>query len=153
VTEIQYEADIRCTAEKIFDAIVDLRGYDRWLTTSKGYLGTTDISSDPVALGTTYIESSPAGVRYGTVTEFEPPTQVTFHQPMSMKPRFLGSIDIHLCYTLTPAAASTHVRRVCTVTIHWPLKLAQRSILREFRTENERTLLALKGFAEGPVQL
>ena len=146
--EIQYETEIHCPAEKIFDVIVNLRDYDRWLTTSKSFRGTTEISSDPVTLGTTYIESEPTGVRHGTVTEFQPPTQVTFHQPMSMKPHFLGIIDIHLRYTLTPTAALTHVRRVCTLTIHWPLKLAQPLIVRQFRTENGRTLLALKAFAE-----
>ena len=112
MTEIQYETEVHCTAEKIFDVIVDLRGYDRWLTTTKDYLGITDISSDPVALGTTYVEPGPKGVRHGTVTELGPPTQVAFHQPMTMKPRFLGIIDIHVRYTLTPKAASTHVREL-----------------------------------------
>jgi uncharacterized protein YndB with AHSA1/START domain len=146
--EIQYEAEVHCTAEKVFDVILDLRGYDRWLAASKGYGGITDISSDPVTLGTTYVEPGRKGVRHGTITEFEPPTKVVFHQPMTMKPRFLGIIDIRVRYTLTPAAASTHVRRLSTPTIPWPLKLAQPLILREFRVENERTLLALKAFAD-----
>jgi len=30
MTDIPSEADIRCSAEKIFDMIVDLRGEDRW---------------------------------------------------------------------------------------------------------------------------
>ena len=146
--EIQYEAEVHCTAEKVFDVILDLRGYDRWLAASKGYGGITDISSDPVTLGTTYVEPGRKGVRHGTITEFEPPMKVVFHQPMTMKPRFLGIIDIRVRYTLTPAAASTHVRRLSTPTIPWQLKLAQPLILREFRVENERTLLALKAFAD-----
>jgi uncharacterized protein YndB with AHSA1/START domain len=148
--EIQFETEVHATAEKVFDAIIDLSGYRRWLPASKVYLGITDISTDPATLGTTYVESCPQGVRHGTITEFEPPTHVVFHQPMTMKPRFLGIIDIRLRYTLTPAAGSTHVRRLSTPTIPWQLKLAQPLILRDTRDENERTLLALKTFAEHP---
>ena len=87
-------------------------------------------------------------MRHGTVTEFEPPTRVTFHQPMTVKPRPLGIIDIVLRYTFTPTAASVHVGRVVTLTIHWPLKLIQPLVVRQFRRESGRTLLALKAFAE-----
>jgi hypothetical protein len=31
MTEIPSEADIQCSAEKIFDVIIDFRGQDRWL--------------------------------------------------------------------------------------------------------------------------
>jgi hypothetical protein len=67
---------------------------------------------------------------------------------MTMKPRFLGIIDIRVAYTLTPAVDSTHVRRLSTLTIPWQLKLAQPLILRDARAENERTLHALKTFAD-----
>jgi uncharacterized protein YndB with AHSA1/START domain len=146
--EIQYETEVYCAAEKVFDAIVDLAGYDRWLPASKVYLGITDVSTDPVTLGTTYVESCRQGVRHGTIAEFEPPTHVVFHQPMTIKPRFLGIIDILVRYTLTPAADSTHVCRLSTPTIPWQLKLAQPLILRDTRAENKRTLRALKTFAD-----
>jgi hypothetical protein len=83
--EIPSEADIQCSAESIFDLIIDFRGQDRWLTKSSSFHGTTEISSDPVGLGTTYREPGPFGVRNGTVTELERPTKITFHQPMTMK--------------------------------------------------------------------
>jgi hypothetical protein len=83
--EIPSEADIQCAVERIFDLVIDLRGQDRWLTPSSAFHGTTEISSNPVALGTTYREPGPLGVRIGTVTEFERPTKVTFHQPMTVK--------------------------------------------------------------------
>jgi hypothetical protein len=67
---------------------------------------------------------------------------------MTMKPRPLGIIDIDVSYTLTPTAVSVHVGRVVTLTIHWPLKLIQPLVVRQFRREGERTLLALKAFAE-----
>jgi uncharacterized protein YndB with AHSA1/START domain len=145
--EIPSEADIRCPAEKIFDLIIDFRGQDRWLTRSSAFHGTGEISSDPVTLGTTYREPGPFGVRNGRVTEFERPTKITFHQPMTMK-LHSGTVDVILRYTLTPGADSTHVTRVVTLGIPWSLKLVQPLLVRAFRVESPRTLLALKAYAD-----
>jgi uncharacterized protein YndB with AHSA1/START domain len=76
--DIPSEADIQYPAEKIFDVIIDFRGQDRWLTKSSAFRGTTEISSHPVALGTTYREPGPFGVRNGTVVECERPAKITF---------------------------------------------------------------------------
>jgi uncharacterized protein YndB with AHSA1/START domain len=145
--QIPSEAEIACSAERIFDLIIDLQGQDRWLRKSSSFRGTKDISSNPVALGTTYREPGPFGVRAGTVTEFVRPRQIAFHQPMIMK-LHLGTIDIVMRYTLTPGAASTHVRRVVTIEIPWPLKLMQPVLLGAFRHESGRTLSALKAYAD-----
>src|SRR4051794_13049531 len=102
MTQIRQEAEIDAPAEKIFAAIVDLRGYERWLPTSKVFEGITEISSDPIALGTTWSESGPNGVRHGTITDLDPPNRVTFHEPMTMRPRFLGVMDITVSLILSP---------------------------------------------------
>src|SRR6267378_3054993 len=143
MTRIEQEAEIHAPMERIFAAIVDLRGYDRWLAASRVFEGITDVSSDPIALGTTWSERGPNGVRRGTITEFEAPTRVTFHQPMTMNSRFLGTIDITVSLALTPTPRSVHVRRVVTIGIPWPLKLVQPIVVRQFRTESGRTLVAL----------
>jgi len=147
---IPSEADIRCPAEKIFDLIIDFRGQDRWLTKSSAFRGTTEISSDPVTLGTTYTEPGPFGVRHGTVTEFERPAKITFHQPMTMR-LHAGTVDVTLRYTLTPGpggAGVTHVARVVTLGVPWSLRLVQPVLVRAFRAESGRTLLALKAYAD-----
>ena len=146
--EIPSEADVQCSAETIFDVIIDFRGQDRWLTKSSVFRGTTEISSNPVALGTTYREPGPAGVRRGTVTEFERPTKLTCHQPLTMK-LHVGTVDATLRYALTPAGSeSTHVKRVVTLGVPWSLKLFQPLLVRAFRRESQRTLLALNAYAE-----
>ena len=147
MTEIPSEADIRGPAEKIFDVIIDFRGQDRWLAPSSAFHGTSEISTNPVTLGTTYREPGPLGVRNGTVTEFERPAKVTFHQPMTLR-LHSGTVDVTLRYTLTPGAGSTHVKRVVTITVPWPLKLIQPVIVHAFRVESGRTLLALKAYAD-----
>jgi hypothetical protein len=67
---------------------------------------------------------------------------------MTMKPSLLGIIDIHVTYTLTPTPAGVHVARLVTLTLPWPLKLLQPLVLRPFRQESQRTMHALKTFAE-----
>jgi Polyketide cyclase / dehydrase and lipid transport len=145
--EIPSEADVRCSAEKVFDLIIDFGGQDRWLARSSAFRGTEEVSSNPVALGSTYREPGPLGVRNGTVTEFERPTKLTFYQPMTIR-LGLGTIDVTMRYTLTPGSESTHVRRVVTIEVPWSLKLLQPLVVRGFRLESARTLLALKAYAD-----
>ena len=100
-----------------------------------------------MTLGTTYREPGPFGVRHGRVTEFERPTAVTFHQPMTMR-LHAGTVDVLMRYTLTLVDGGTRVRRVVTLGIPWSLKLVQPVLVRAFRTESSRTLLALKAYAD-----
>jgi len=145
--ELPCEAEIRCSAETIFDLIVDFSAQERWLGKSSAFRGTHEISSDPVVLGTTYREPGPLGVRNGEVVEFERPTRVAFHQPMTG--RFhSGTIDVLMAYTLTPGSASTHVHRLVTIDIPPTLALVRPIIVRAFSHESRRTLLALKTYAD-----
>lgn len=86
-------------------------------------------------------------MRNGTVTEFERPTKVTFHQPTTIK-LHAGTIDVTVRYTLTPTGDSAHVTRVVTLGIPWSLKLVQPVLISAFRKESGRTLLALKAYAD-----
>jgi len=147
VIELPCEADILCTADTVFDLIIDFRGQDRWLAKSSSFHGTSEISENPVARGTTYRETEPFGVRNGTVTEFERPTKITFHQPMTLRLR-AGVVDVVVRYTLTPRGEETHVRRAVTLRIPWMLKLVQPIVVRAFRLESGRTLVALKAYAD-----
>jgi uncharacterized protein YndB with AHSA1/START domain len=142
------EADIHCPADKIFDVITDFGGQDRWLAKSAAFRGTTAISAGPVMLGTTYVEPGPFGVRNGVVTEFERPSAITFRQPMTLR-LGAGVVDVTLRYTLTPgpAAGVTHVARVVTMTVPRRLRLIQPVLVRAFRAESMRTLMALKAHA------
>jgi uncharacterized protein YndB with AHSA1/START domain len=148
MTEVRCEADVHCEPERIFDLICDLRGQDRWLGSSAAFKGTHEISANPAVLGTTYREPGPFGVRNGEVTEYERPTAISFHQPMTMK-FGAGTIDILMRYTLTlGTGGTTHVARAVTLSIPWPLKLFQPVLLRVFRAESTRSLRALKAHAD-----
>jgi uncharacterized protein YndB with AHSA1/START domain len=148
MVEVHCEVDIRGSAEAVFATLADLRGYGRWLGNSAAYTGTTEISGEPIAVGTTYVEPSSTGVRHGTVTELETPTLITFHQPMTMKPSFFGTIDIRVRYTLTPGDGSVHLDRVAILTLPWQLRPLAPVVLPQFRKEGQRTVEALKAFTE-----
>jgi len=141
-------AEMRSPAERVFDAIVDLRGYGRWLDSSADYAGTTEISADPIVAGTTYVEHSGVGVRRGTVSELLPPFLVTFDQPMTMRPKLFGVIGIQVTYSLTPSREGVRLDRLVTVELPWQLKLAAPLVVARFRKESERTVQALKAFVE-----
>jgi uncharacterized protein YndB with AHSA1/START domain len=149
MAELHLETEIAASAERVFDAIADLRGYDRWLSHEGSFGGTTEITPEPVALGTTYVEHESRGIRRGTVTEFERPRRITFAQPMTLKPKLAGVIDITVRFTLTPRDGSVHVDRDVTLTMPWSLKLVQPIVVRQFRSEGDRALNALKAFVEG----
>jgi uncharacterized protein YndB with AHSA1/START domain len=94
---IRATAEINAPAQKIFDVVTDLQSYSKWLPDSGAFKGTTEISEKPVKLGTTYVESSPSGIRNGKVIEFERPSKVVFHQPMKLYPISEGHlIDIRV---------------------------------------------------------
>lgn len=76
--------EIKAPASKIFDVVVDLKAYDEWLPNSTSFPGITFISDSTAKLGTTYVESTPSGIRHGKVLEFDRPSKVLFHQPMQL---------------------------------------------------------------------
>ncbi len=145
---LTFTTEIEGSAEAIFAAIADLTGYHRWLPASDSFGGIRDVSPTPVGLGTTYVDEGPAGTRHGSIVEFAPPTNVTFHQPMRVTKPIEGSIDIDVCCTLVPKGGTTRVIRKLTIRPRGLLVLVQPLILRAFRRENERVLAALKSHVE-----
>jgi uncharacterized protein YndB with AHSA1/START domain len=149
MTDLHLEIEIESSPETVFATLVDLRGYGRWLPRSTAFPGTTEISPGPVRVGTTYVESAPSGVRRGTITELARPTRMTFHQPMTLKPKLLGVIDMWVRYALTQQGSWVHLDRDIALEIPWQLKLLQPFVVRQFRSESGRTLRALKAHVEG----
>lgn len=145
--ELHWEADIGASAERVFSLLAELRDYDRWLPRSSAFNGTNNISEGPIGLGTAYIEPGPFGVRHGKVTEFVPPTRLSFEQPMTLKPQALGVIGIRLSHTLTPGVGTVHLLRALQLEPHGPVKFALPLVVLAFRVENARMMKTLKAFA------
>jgi uncharacterized protein YndB with AHSA1/START domain len=152
MAKLDFEIDVRAPLEQVFNLITDLRAYDTWLPGSTAFHGTTTISDGPIRAGTTYVEPGPLAVRHGRVIEFVPPIRIAFEQPMTLRPGFFGVVGIHLACDLIQAADFVRVRRSLNLTFQGPVRLARAIIIRLFKEENERTLDALKTFAERHAQ-
>ena len=126
--------------------------YGRWLPGSEAFGRTTLVSPYPVRLGTTYLDAGPAGERPGSVTAFDRPKSIAFHQTMRIKRGPLtANCDIHIRCTLEPVeGGATSVIRALDLTIQipGPLKVAEPLVASAFRKENARILAELKRYVE-----
>jgi uncharacterized protein YndB with AHSA1/START domain len=118
---LQFTTLIEGPPETIFDLIADMPNYRRWLPGSDAFGGTTEVSPCPVRLGTTYLDAGPLGQRPGSVTGYDPPKHIAFHQTMLLKQGPLTAhIDVHINMTFEPVEGATHVVRALDLAIQIP---------------------------------
>jgi len=152
---LQFKALIKGSSKVIFDLIADLPNYNLWLPASESFGATTQVSPYPVRLGTTYLDAGRAGLRPGSVTEYDPPKHIAFHHTMMLKRGPIdANTDTRIRYTIEPIEGGTSVIRDLDLTIKIPgfWKIAKLLIMRGFRKENERILAELKRYVEAPQQ-
>ena len=145
---IERQIEIAASPENVFDLICDLHRYDRWLPYVGDYEGTDEISPPPVAVGTTYVEHSRRGVRRGTVIALARPDVVAFRQPMTLRPRFAGTIDSTVALSVAATAGGARVMRTVELGVPRRLALVRSIVVRRYALESERMLQALKAHAE-----
>ena len=146
-----FTARIEGSPAAIFELLADLPNYGRWLPGSDSFGATSEVAPYPVCLGTTYLDAGPLGPRPGSVTEYDPPKHLGFHQTMQLKRGPLnGNVDIRIRYTLEPEEGATSVVRALDLTLNLPglQRLAEPLIVRAFRRENIRLLAELKRYVE-----
>jgi hypothetical protein len=153
---------VKAPAKEVFDIVADLPTYHNWLPETDAFKGTTQVSHNPIKLGTTYHEPGPAGTRKGEVVVYEPPgagkiSKIAFKQPMLMKPYVLGmSADVKVEMTVVEervegeaGGVQTRLDRDITLGYPWAIIMFKPMIDAEFRKESVRYLEALKAYAEG----
>lgn len=148
MTSIERHVDIAESPELVFDLICDLHGYGRWLPSAGDYEGTSEISPPPVAVGTTYVEHSRRGVRHGVVIALARPDVIAFRQPMTLRPRPLGTIECTVTMSVAATARGARVTRTVELGIPRRLALVRSLIVDRYARESERMLRALTSFAE-----
>ena len=148
MTTIERQVDIAASPEVVFDLIADLHDYGRWLPSAGDYEGTSEISPPPVAVGTTYVEHSRTGVRHGVVIALARPDVVAFRQPMTLRPRSLGTIASTVTMSVSANAVGARVTRTIELGIPRRLKLVRSTIVGRYARESERMLRRLKAYAE-----
>jgi uncharacterized protein YndB with AHSA1/START domain len=148
MTTIERQVDIAASPEVVFDLIADLHDYGRWLPSVGDYEGTSEISPPPVAVGTTYVEHSRTGVRHGVVIALARPDVVAFRQPMTLRPRSLGTIASTVTMSVSANAVGARVTRTIDLGIPRRLKFVRSTIVGRYARESERMLRRLKAYAE-----
>jgi len=151
VSHPQFTERINAPPETLFELIADMPNYGRWLPGSDAFGATSEVSPYPVCLGTTYLDAGPSGRRPGSVTAYDPPRSIAFHQTMAVKKGpIAGDVDIRIHYTFEPVEGATNVVRALDLTIemHGFSKIAEPVVLAAFRKENARILAELKRYAE-----
>ena len=150
MTTIERQVDIAASPEVVFDLIADLHDYGNWLPWAGDYEGTSEISPPPVAVGTTYVEHSRTGVRHGVVIALARPDVVVFRQPMTLRPRSLGTIASTVSMSVSANSIGARVTRTIELGIPRRLKLVSPTIAGRYARESERMLRRLKAYAESP---
>ncbi|MEZ4671952.1 MAG: SRPBCC family protein [Anaerolineae bacterium] len=145
MTQLHFEKTISRSPADVFALIADFNGYSRWLDPSKLFDHLMEISENPVKLGTKYVDRGKSSTMYGEVTDYEPPTVITFRQRTAYKVGVtLGSLTVIIQYTLKSVPAGTLVMRDTTIKAGgflWPVKAM---LVNRIRPENERILQAMK---------
>lgn len=151
-----YSSRIAAPPRLVFELLADLPNYGRWLPGSDAFDRTTDVEPYPVRLGTRYHDGrpdEPGRDWWGTVTGFQPPGSLDFHQLIPVPP-LRASVDVHVHYAMEPEDGGARVERwlMLDIAIPLPLRPLRAAITSRFDKENVRTLAALKQYAESAGQ-
>jgi carbon monoxide dehydrogenase subunit G len=138
--------------ETVFQLLADLPGYASWLPPSLGFLAISDVSTCPVQMGTTYIDTSPAGRMSGSVTLCQPPTSIVLQQGTLLQHYGLrGEIKLQIHTQVKAVAEGTLVTRTIIIQVAGALSLLLPVFARTIRREHERILQRMKWYLEARV--
>ncbi len=143
------ETLIKRSPETVFELLADLAGYTAWLPPSSLYKQITDISEQPVQVGTTYLDRGQTYDMRGEVTKYKPYTRLAFHQSAFInRPGARGELHMYIRYMLTPKEEGTRVLRTCEIHTTDLLAMLQPFVVGSIRTESERIMQRMKWYLE-----
>ena len=147
-----YGASVAAPPSVLFELLSDMPRYDRWLPPSADFGATTDVEPYPVRLGSRYRDGKPGedGKNWwGTVTGFQPPGSLDFQHTIAV-PQLRATIDVHIHYTFEPENGGTRVGRwlILDVSMPFVFRPLRRAVTSRFDKENQRTMAAVKKYAE-----
>jgi len=127
----------------VYQALTHLGQLQDRIETSSTYRGTVDVHDDPVRVGSTYVDRTPIGRFHGQVLELEPGRRVVFRQVTTR-----NDLDIRITYALQPTVDGTRLVRTGEITTHRWLAPLHPIVVWATRSENRRTMEALKASLE-----
>jgi hypothetical protein len=147
-----YSSEVAASPAVLFALLSDLPNYARWLPASKRFADTTDVEPYPVRRRSRYRDGRPGEPGkewWGTVTGFQPPGSLDFHQTIPVS-QLKAMVDVHIHYSLEQIDGRTRVTRwhVMDITMPVLMRPLRQLILRSFDEEIVRTMTELKDYAE-----
>jgi hypothetical protein len=147
-----YASTIAARPELLFGLLSDLPNYGRWLPPSGQFAATTDVQPYPVQLGSRYHDGKPGQPGHdwwGSVTGFQPPGSIDFRHTIKVRP-LRATVDVHIHYSFEPAGHATLVTRWLVLDFAMPMvfRPLRPAITARFNQENQRTMAAVKRYAE-----
>jgi uncharacterized protein YndB with AHSA1/START domain len=145
---VEVEKMIDRPIEDVFDRLVNIDGYPRWLPPSQVFLSCRQTSEGSVDVGTTFVDKTRIGTYRGEVTDFQRPIRVNFR----MKLDWLGMsvMESRPRYRLEAVDGRTQVHHIAVGQLYGPFKLLRPYVAIRAENERERTLAALKQSLEAP---
>ncbi len=147
---LRFTTHIGGSVETVFDLVADMPNYGRWLPNSSAFGGTVNVNPYPVRLGTTYLDAGRIE-KPGSVTEYDRPHHISFHHVVQLRRIILHTdVGARIRYTFSPKGRETFVDRRLDLTFDLDgiSRLALPLLVYGFRSENSRTLEALKRYVE-----
>ncbi len=142
VLRFEAQAVIRRPASEVFERLVDLPGYRRWMHRD-GVFGRTELTSPPpVRAGTTYVDRTRMGRYVGEVTEHVPSTRLAFSETFSLFGRPVSRA--RPSYVLEVDGDSTVVHHTAEADLYGPMRLFKPVAARIVTRERSHTLASLK---------
>lgn len=128
--------------EEVFNRLVNLSNYSKWLPKSRIFLDTQQISRGSVGLGTAFIDHTRIGKFEGEVEEFLRPTKVGFRMIL----RFAGFkvLESRPRYTLESINEGTRVHLLALGKLYGIFKIMQPYVALRAREERIRVIDVLK---------
>ena len=139
---VEVEKVIHRPIDEVFDRLVKISEYSKWLPKSRIFLDSIQTSKDPVGLGTTFFDITRIGKFQGEVTEFKRPTKVTF----TMILRWFGMkvLESKPGYTLEAVEGGTKLHLLALGKLFGIFKLMQPYVALRAREERTRVVNVLK---------
>jgi uncharacterized protein YndB with AHSA1/START domain len=143
---VEIDTTIDRPVEEVFEHLVDLAAYSKWLSKRGTFARSWQTSEGPVGLGTTYFDKSKMGTSPGEITEFQRPTNVAFHQRLN----WLGMLgmEAQFGYVLESNDSGTKVHVESEVQLYGMFKLMKPMVAMMGRWERNRIINALKKYLE-----
>lgn len=140
---VEVDATIDRPVEDVFERLVRVSDYPRWLPPSLVFTSCRQTSEGPVGAGTTYEDVTKMGTLVGEVDDFAAPVRVAFRETL----RWLGRavFEARMMYSLRPdGAGRTEVHHVAEGELRGAIRAARPMLELVARRERQRTIEALK---------